>query len=156
MSWKNRTFATAGRKGHYFFLPPLSLLFHIYFSASRFSSAFNQGQYVLNQHFSFFMQHCPLKLFAAGWQLNCCQYPLRAPPMVCTSVAFPELSKYPGGNLTCSMSESAYQAGLYSGLSASRRLTLRKQWGPHGSHQSYQNSVVNQGVFWTNKENSFI
>lgn len=52
------------------------------------------------------MQHCPLKLFAAGWQLNCCQYPLRASPVVCTSVAFPELSKYPGGNLTWSVSEA--------------------------------------------------
>lgn len=88
---------------------PLSLS-HIYFSASRFPSAFNQGQYVLNQHFSFFMQHCPLKLFAAGWQRNCCQYPLRASPVVCTSVSFPELSKYPGGNLTWSASVSAYQA----------------------------------------------
>ena len=57
---------------------PISFFF--FFLPAGFLQAFNQGQYVLNQHFSFFMQHCPLKLFAAGWRLNCCQYPLRAPP----------------------------------------------------------------------------
>lgn len=94
-------------------LPPSSLplsLFHIYFSASRFPSAFNQGQYVLNQHFPFFMQHCPLKLFAAGWQLNCCQYPPRASPILSASTAFPELSKCPGGDWTWSASQPVPQA----------------------------------------------
>jgi hypothetical protein len=84
-------------------------LSHIYFSDSRFPSAFNQGQYVLNQHFSFFMQHCPLKLFAAGWQLTHCQYPQRA-SLLCASTAFPELSKCPGGNLTPSASKPVPQA----------------------------------------------
>lgn len=81
----NRAFSAAGGVGRPVFpcpfLPlPLSLS-QIYFSASGFPSAFNQGQYVLNQYFSFFMQHCPLKLLAAGWQLNGCQHPLRASPL---------------------------------------------------------------------------
>lgn len=81
-----RAFSTAGRMGKPVFpCPRFSLpLFHshiyFFFLPAGFLQAFNQGQYVLNQHFSFFMQHCPLKLFAAGWRLNCCQYPLRAPP----------------------------------------------------------------------------
>lgn len=83
--WTRREFSTAGKMGRCSspcpLLFPLSLS-HFYFSASRFPSAFNQGQYVFNQRFSFFMQWCPLKLFAAGWQLNSCQHPQRASPHV--------------------------------------------------------------------------
>lgn len=106
-----------GRDWQTYFLAPSTLhllspvwIFFFFFSpASRFPSAFNQGQYVLNQHFSCFMRHCPLKLSAAGWQLHSANI-LRASPVVCTSVPFPELPKCPGGNWTWNVPESAYQA----------------------------------------------
>ena len=106
---------------------PISFFF--FFLPAGFLQAFNQGQYVLNQHFSFFMQHCPLKLFAAGWRLNCCQYPLRAPPRRAHIGHLLRALQVPRRQLGLEcISGSAYQAWQPSGVPASRSLTLR-WWG---------------------------
>ena len=80
---------------------PATPLVHICFPASRPPSASGRGQYTLNRHFSFFMPHCPLKLFCS------CLAPERLPAspesiLCCAHVGpSPELSKGPGGDMTC-------------------------------------------------------
>lgn len=106
MGWANLFFPDHGSP-----FPSFISISIFFFLPAGFLQAFNQGQYVPNQHFSFFMQHCPLKLFAAGWRLNCCQYPLRAPPRRAHIGHLPKALQVPRRQLGLEcISGSAYQA----------------------------------------------
>ena len=150
----NRYFSTAGRMGKPVFpCPHFSLpLFHshiyFFFLPAGFLQAFNQGQYVPNQHFSFFMQHCPLKLFAAGWWLNCCQYPLRAPPHHAHIGHLPKALQVPQRQLGLEcISGSAYQD-----VEVLRGSSFQEP-GPGVARRSTRGAVVNWGAFRTEKSN---
>lgn len=108
----NRTFSTAGGITKHIFLAPLLsnlLLSPIYFFFCQQVSFSIQSRAICPQS-TFFIFYATLsfKAFCSWLASACCQYPLRASPVVCTSVPFPELPKCPGGNLTWSVSESAY------------------------------------------------
>lgn len=75
--------------------PPLfASRFHLFFR--QFPSAFNQGQYVLNQHFSIFYATLSFKASCSCWAAESLPAPSeRRSPVVGTSVAFPEVSEDP-------------------------------------------------------------
>lgn len=75
--------------------PPLfASRFHLFFR--QFPSAFNQGQYVLNQHFSVFYATLSFKASCSCWAAESLPAPSeRRSPVVGTSVAFPEVSGDP-------------------------------------------------------------
>ena len=133
----------------HFSLPLFHSHIYFFFLPAGFLQAFNQGQYVPTQHFSFFMQHCPLKLFAAGWWLNCCQYPLRAPPRRAHIGHLPKALQVPRRQLGLEcISGSAYQA-----VEALRGSSFQEPGSSWVARRSTRGAVVNWGVFHTEKRN---